>query len=474
LQLPGPCCRRPGAGEPAAGRGTLATAMAAMLHPGPPECLQAASDLRIGSRRCYVSVVRIPSRQGPAMHATTAAPAQEQSRAPGGPAPPERLVALDAFRGLTMMFLAMEVMRIPEVAANFPDWAVARLASSMMQHREWVGCSAWDLIMPAFMFMVGVSLAYSASRRAIAGQDRLSMYGHAAFRAAVLIGLGVFVRSASAERTMFTFNDVLSQIGLGYMVVFALAWATLRVQWIFAIGILIAWWAAFALFPLPAGGVMASGGVPPDWPHHLEGLAAHWNINANFGSWVDVRLLNLFPGESPFLYNPGGYVTLNFVPSIATMVFGLVSGQLLLGNRTSGSKLVRLFGFGIAGIIAGTLLHALGVSPLVKRLWTTSWVLYSAGWVTLLLGSVYYVTEVLRWRAWAYPLVVVGMNSLAMYMLTQLGADFIMRSLLIHVGAAGFQVLGQDLAPALAGLSCVIVMWLLMFWMYRRKIFLRV
>jgi predicted acyltransferase len=386
-----------------------------------------------------------------------------------------RLVSLDVFRGATMLFMASEILRIPQVARRFPDSMFARFLASTMDHRTWVGCAPWDLIQPAFMFMVGVSLPFSLARRMAKGESFARQFGHSVYRALVLIALGIFLRSQSRPQTYFTFEDVLTQIGLGYVFLFLLAWTRPRVQWISAAIILAGYWAAFALYPLPPAGFdTATVGVPHGWPHHLTGFAAHWDKNTNLANRVDQWFLNLFPRERPFVYNGGGYLTLNFVPSLATMIFGLLAGGVLRSARTEKEKLRSLLMYGLCGLLAGGALHVLGICPLVKRIWTPSWTLYSAGWVSLILAGCYYVIDVKGYRRWTFPFLVVGMNSIAMYVLVHVAADYIIGSLQIHLGRGVFEMWGRQLAPVTLGATTLVIMWLILLWMYRRQIFLRI
>jgi heparan-alpha-glucosaminide N-acetyltransferase len=401
------------------------------------------------------------------------------SEPPAETAPPRttstRLTSLDVFRGVTMLFMASEILRIPEVARHFPDSGFARLLADSLDHRAWVGCAPWDLIQPAFMFMVGVALPFSIASRRARGQMFGPMFVHSLFRALILIALGIFLRSQARPQTYFTFEDVLTQIGLGYVFLFLLAWTTPRVQWIAATVILVAYWAAFALYPLPPAGFdPATVGVRANWPHHLTGFAAHWDKNTNFASWADQWFLNLFPRESPFVYNGGGYLTLNFVPSLATMIFGLLTGGVLRSARPSSEKLRLFVACGIGGLVLGTLLHVLGICPIVKRIWTPSWTVFSAGWVVLFLAAYYYAIDLKGYRRWTLPFVVVGMNSIAMYVLVHVAENYVARSFRIHLGAATFNAFGDVFAPVLLGASVLAVFWVILYWMYRRQIFVRI
>jgi predicted acyltransferase len=324
------------------------------------------------------------------------------------------------------------------------------------------------------MFMVGVALPFSLASRRARGQTFRDMFAHSVYRALVLIGLGIFLRSQSRPQTYFTFEDVLTQIGLGYVFLFLLAWTRPRLQWLAAGVILAGYAAAFAHWPLPPPGLDTTAvGVRPDRPHQLTRFAAHWNKNTNVAHFFDVWFLNLFPREQPFAFNSGGYLTLNFVPSLATMIFGLRAGGVLKDSRPARDKLRWFLKAGAAGVLAGLALHALGL-PIVKRIWTPSWTLFSAGWVTLLLAGFYDLIDVKGYRAWALPFVVVGVNSIAMYVLVHVATDYLSRSLLIHLGPAPFNVLGAPFAPILVGAATIAAFWLILLWMYRKGILLRI
>ncbi len=214
-------------------------------------------------------------------------------------------------------------------------------------------------------------------------------------------------------------------------------------------------------------------GVPPDWPHHYSGLAAHWNKNNNLGQDFDVWFLNLFPREKPFIANGGGYLTLSFIPTLGTMILGLIAGGWLRAAAPA-IPLRRLILAGVAGVIAGLLLHVTGINPVVKRIWTPAWTLFSGGACFLLLAAFCWVIETLGYRRWAFPLVVIGLNSIAAYLIAHLFESFIADSFRIHLGASIFATFGAALEPLVRGLVVLTVYWLILLWMYRRRLFLRI
>lgn len=387
---------------------------------------------------------------------------------------PERLTSLDAYRGAIMLFMASAGLGIPHIARNYPDSAIWQFLGFHTEHVAWTGWAFWDLIQPAFMFMVGVALPWSIANRAARGQTFSVMFGHAIFRAIALILLSIFLQSNFQKRTDWTFFNVLAQIGFGYPIVFLLAFTRQRTQWIAAGSILFLYWLAFALYPLPgAGHDWKAVGVPENW-QFLQGFAAHWEKNANFASNFDRWFLNLFPRETPFAFNSGGYTTLNFVPSIATMIFGLLAGQLLRSALALPDKLKRLLIAGIIGIVLGKTIELLGLCPIVKRIWTPSWAIFSGGLVTLLLAGFVAVIDWKGWKKWAFPFVIVGLNPITLYIMWQIMGGWIRETLRIHAGRTFFETFGPTYVQTMERGITLLIMWLILLWMYRRKIFLRI
>ncbi len=385
-----------------------------------------------------------------------------------------RLLSLDAYRGAIMLLMASSGFGLPQVAKQFPESGFWQFLGRQCEHAAWAGCTLWDLIQPAFMFMVGVALPWSVANRQARGQRFSAMFGHALGRAVLLVLLAVFLTSAWSQRTEWVFTNVLAQIGLGYPFLFLLAFARPRIQWLAAGGILFIYWLAFALYPLPPGEVdWKALGVPETWPH-LTGFAAHWEKNWNFAAAFDIWFLNLFPRETPFVFNTGGYQTLNFVPSLATMIFGLICGRLLRTDLPIRVKLQRLFMAGVAGVVIGQAIELSGLCPIVKRIWTPSWAIFSGGLVTLLLAGFLWIIDGCGWKRWAFPLVVAGLNPITLYCLWQLSGGFVRKQTQIHFGQDIFASFGATWTPMLERTVTLFIFWLILFWMFRRKIFIRI
>jgi heparan-alpha-glucosaminide N-acetyltransferase len=425
---------------------------------------------------------------------------------------PQRLASLDAYRGFVMLAMAssgLSLAKVSQSSAVLDQYNGTSFESAWhglwsllgyhTEHVAWTGCSFWDLIQPSFMFMVGVAMPFSYSRRREQGQSGGRLFGHVLWRSFVLVLLGIFLSSNWNKETNFTFTNVLAQIGLGYWFVYLLLGRSFLVQSAAIAAILGGYWYLFYQHPLPSEGFdYASVGLPADWPL-FSGLAAHWNKNVNFAAWFDahwlgVGFMNLFPRPAPFVFNDGGYQTLNFVPSMATMIFGLMTGEFLRRSGEPGWKAMRMFVAGLCMLAAGMAVDGTiwphfhfdwTLCPIVKRIWTPSWAVFSTGWALVMLSAFYWLIDAHYYRRWAFPFVVVGMNSIAMYVMAQLLKPWVAGTLKIHIardlfdGAASLGNGTKPLylpayGPMVQSAAVLFVLWLVCLWMYRRKIFVKI
>ncbi len=387
--------------------------------------------------------------------------------------PVPRLASIDAYRGFVMLLMMGEVLAFRSVAEALPASGFWTLLAHHQSHVAWTGCSLHDLIQPSFSFLVGAALPFSLARRAAAGQPQGRLTLHAFARALILVLLGVFLRSTGSDHTRWTFEDTLSQIGLGYGFLYLLGLRSARVQGFALALILCAYWLLFALYPLPGAGFdWAAAGATPDGM--LPGFAAHWSLNTNPAAAFDRWFLNLFPPDGWFKHNAGGYATLSFIPTLGTMLLGLLAGGVLRSGRTPQAKIRLLLLAGLAGLAAGWLLGAAGLCPVVKKIWTPTWVLFSGGWSFLLLAGFYQVMDVWNRRAWAFALTVVGMNSIAAYLIAHLWVGFIEQALPRHFGRAWCAFAGEPYERLLFGAGVLLTEWLILWWMQRNRIFLRI
>lgn len=383
-----------------------------------------------------------------------------------------------------MLLMASGGFGIAQMAAAHPG-SVWEFIKPQFAHQDWQGCSLWDLIQPSFMFMVGMAVPFSYAKRREHGQSFFGMAWHALSRSILLVALGVMLATRSGDKhTVFLFTNVLAQIGLGYFVLFLLS----RMGWEYIMSGIILILAGYTWFfinhPLPTAQELAAIAGMKDSAHGiLPGFAGHWNIHTNAAAAFDRWWLNLLPQAHPYQYTNGGYQTLNCIPALATMLGGALTGGFLMNSRkTDKGRCVTLLVTGILLVVAGTaldlkILPVVGAQldqytllPVVKRIWTPSWALLSGGWVLVLLSVFYWLVEILGMRRLVFPLVVVGMNSIVIYLLHSLCAGWINENLHKHLPETAFPAYWT---PVIERCGVLFVLWLICWWLYKQKAFIK-
>ena len=357
---------------------------------------------------------------------------------------PERLHCLDALRGFDMVWIVGGRELVVAWAAA-TGWPVLHAIAEQCEHVEWNGFTFWDLIFPLFLFIAGVAMPFSLARRVERGDDRRLLARHVIRRGLVLVALGVLYnlkKDWSLENLRYA--SVLGRIGLGYLFagLIVLRWKVTG-QALWAAGLLLGYWAVLSLVPVPVHG---AGDLSPG--HSVT-------------DYVDQQLLpgRLHRGDR----DPEGLFST--VPSIATALLGALAGTWLRRRpRTLGTSAGLALG-GLGALAVGWLWAQ--VFPLNKNLWTSSFVLWTAGWSLLLLALFHQLVDVFRWRKLAFPLSVIGMNAIGIYLLDRFVPfdDWALR--LVSAEALGVplvQLLGVGL----------LVRWAVLYVMWRRGIFLRV
>lgn len=370
-----------------------------------------------------------------------------------------------------------EVLSLKSVAKELPGNTFWQFLASQQTHVTWAGCSLHDIIQPSFTFLVGVVLPFSMAGRLSKGKTYKALLFHAIIRSLILICLGIFLRSIHSSQTNFTFEDTLTQIGLGYTFLFILSFYSQRVWLVVLVVILAAYWLAFALYPLPGADFdYTAAGVIPGWEYNFNGFAAHWNKNTNIAFAFDRWFLNLFPRQNPFLNNNGGYSTLSFIPTLGTMILGLFAGNVLKSAGLTQRERIKSFLItGVSLVTAALLLHVAGINPIVKKIWTPAWVIFSGGICFLLLAFFYGVIDVANKKSWSFVLMVIGVNSIAAYVIADGGMrQFINSSLHIHLGQNFDKLFGTAYSTLVAGALILLMEWLILYWMYRKKIFIKI
>ncbi|HSJ06427.1 MAG TPA: heparan-alpha-glucosaminide N-acetyltransferase domain-containing protein [Longimicrobiales bacterium] len=388
--------------------------------------------------------------------AGAAAAAAGTSGAVSGPSP-TRLHSLDAFRGATIAAMLL--------VNNPGTWSAIH---PPLRHAPWHGWTPTDLIFPFFLFIVGVAMTFSFASRSAAGADRGVLMRKATRRAAILFGLGLILHAFPnfLDLSNLRIPGVLQRIALAYLAATALVlYLRPRGQAVATAALLLGYWALLMLVPFPGGtpGVLEPG--------------------MDIGAWVD----RLVFGEAHLwsqsrTWDPEGL--LSTLPAVATVMLGVFTGGWLRAGHGARRTAAGLFGAGVAGLLAGL---AWGmVFPINKPIWTSSYVVLTAGLALLTFGACYWVIDVLGYRRWAKPFVVFGVNAIAAFFLSGLFARLLT---LIRLPAGDGTVtlkgriydsvfvplFSRPENASLAYAITFVLVWLgIMTVLYRRRIFIKV
>ncbi len=353
---------------------------------------------------------------------------------PPRPAAGPRLVSLDAFRGFTMFWLLGGKAFVMAIA-GLGLGVVSEFLKYELTHTPWAGLRYYDLIWPSFMLMVGVSVPFSMARE----QNMARVWR----RAIILFLLGSLRQSTSAGAPFWIeLSSALQPIAVAYLAASYLAVRSVRTQIATAAGILAGYALLLAFVPAP--------GIP----------AGTYEVNHNLVTYVDQRLIGRTLPE-------GWGTAISTIPTISTTIIGLLFGQLLLAGKKPrhNSMIIGLTGLGC--LAAGLALSPF--IPVIMKLWTASYGLMSAGWACMLFLAFYWTIDVLGYRAWTLPLTVIGVNALAAY----LGPHFMNLPRITNPFMKPLAAGAGTFGPLLLAGGPLLVGWLVLFWMYRRKIFLR-
>ena len=366
---------------------------------------------------------------------------------------PERLVSLDALRGFDMIWITGGEGLIFSLAA-LTGWPVFAWAKTQMQHVPWDGFVFYDMIFPLFLFIAGVSMPFSILKRKNRGDSLKSIYWHLLKRLFLLLLLGlIYNRLLYFNFEHQRWASVLGRIGLAWFFAAIIVLNTsVRRQVLWFIGILLSYWAVMKLIPVPGFG---PGVLTPE---------------GNLCAYIDQQLLPGFLCCYQYGDNEG---ILSTFPAIATALLGALTGHFLaLENpRLNGLKKgLLLLAAGIAFLGAGKAWSF--VFPIIKNLWTSSYVLFAGGWSLILLAIFYLIIDVWKIRRWSLPFVVIGLNSITIYMLCAGIINFQTMNQFFFTGV--IQFFSEPVQPVITAIGILLCEWVLLYFLYKKKIFLKV
>lgn len=359
----------------------------------------------------------------------------------------ERLSSIDALRGFDMLW----IMGGAEFIIALSKWVklpILDLIAQQMEHVEWNGFHFYDIIFPLFLFLAGVSLPFSFSKRQASGDSLQKIHMHIIKRTLILIILGIIYNGFFYFDWPARYASVLGRIGIAWgITAFVVLHTRRKIQYILFVLILLSYWAILKLVPVPNVG---AGNLTPD---------------KCIVGYIDQLLL---PGRMYFQwYDPEGI--LSTWPAIATGLLGAFCGYHLQRPIYERHKVFQLFIVGIIALILGWFWNF--VLPVNKNIWTSSFVLYAGGWSILLLSVFYWVIDVLGLKKWSFPFKVIGMNSITIYMAQPI-IGFWNTNEFFFSGLAKY--MPDLIRQTFMYFTYIIICYAFLYFLYRKKIFLKV
>ena len=363
--------------------------------------------------------------------------------------PKGRIMSIDTLRGFDMFWIIGGGTIFRSLHEIF-DSPTTQWINKQLSHVRWEGFRPWDLIMPLFLFVVGVVMPFAFNKRLAAGQSKKRLYFHIIIRTVILFVLGMVAQGHLLEydlSKLHFFSNTLQAIAAGYLIS-AIILLNLRLVWqiVTTAVLLLLFWALMMLIPVPGHG---AGMLEPD---------------VNLAIYIDRLILGGFiDGTDP----PYTWI-LSGMTFACTVMLGVMAGHLLRWEKKGIVKVLLLLAAGLGCLVLGLVWNIW--FPIIKHLWTSSFVLYSAGWCYLLLALFYLVIDFWGFKKWAFGFVVIGMNAIAVYMITRV---FNFR----HIGdifVDGLDKYVGNWSPFIHAVAAFVVIWLIMWWMYRKRSFIKI
>jgi predicted acyltransferase len=358
----------------------------------------------------------------------------------------QRLLSIDFFRGLTMFLL---VAGGPYIFSSFrqPEFEGTFLYSIGMQftHHPWDGLRFWDLVQPFFMFIVGVSIPFSFGKRWDRGDSWGTTFKHAIKRSILLLTFGIALACIGSGKMTLELWNVLAQLSVTYLVAFLFMRKSIKVQLFVTAGLLIATELLYRLWPI-------AGYNQPFVPDH------------NFGSWVDMLLMGKL--------SSGHWASVNALPTTAHTMWGVIAGLILKSDRKDRQKIIILLIAGAIGVVAGYALHP--VTPIIKRICTSSFVLVSGGWSLVALAFSFWLVDVRKIQRVPFFFAIVGMNPLFIYIFKHVGGAKPIERIIYPFSHGLFGWIGKGPADMITSFIFALAIWYVCYWLYKNKIFIRI
>lgn len=359
----------------------------------------------------------------------------------------ERVTSVDFFRGFTMFLLAGEASLLYEHFFEF-DNGVMQFFGTQLSHHEWHGLHFWDLIQPFFMFIVGVAIPFAVANRVKKGDTNKTITRHALKRSFLLLFFGWALYVVQAGHLVFQFQNVLAQLSVTYLVAFLIMKRSFRFQLIFTLVILLLIDLAYRFFP-------------------VDGFNHPWVNFENLGAWVNNKIEGVDRAST--------WASLNCVSTTAHTVWGVLCGKLLMSDRTAKKKTQILLVAGVSALVIGYSLDLFNITPIIKKIATSSFVFASAGWTILALCFSYWLIDVKKlFTTGSRFFIIVGMNSIFIYMFFEIGFARVLSKIVDPFSDMFFSWGGELTVAIITSLGVWAAMWYLCYWLYKNKLFIKI
>jgi predicted acyltransferase len=360
--------------------------------------------------------------------------------------PTQRLVSLDLFRGLTMFLLVAEAAHVYDALMEiFPEGSSLHPLFVQFTHHEWHGLRFWDLIQPFFMFIVGVAMPFSLNKRLAISEDRGRVTRHILKHCLLLFLFGTGLHCIYSGKLVFELWNVLTQLSVTVLITYLLIDKGWKIQLGVSIGLLLLTEILYRVY-------------------NPEAPFVH---GANFGNYTDQLLMGKI--------NNGGWVAINFIPTAAHTIWGAICGNLLLSAKAPSEKIKVIAIAGIIGLVIGFGLDLTGITPIIKRISTTSFAFASGGFALLALAFSYWIVDVRNNKGWGFAFIIVGMNSIFIYIFAEILSKWLRTTLdIFTTGFLSWTGLGEHGLALITALATLAVLWGLCYFLYRKGIFFRI
>ena len=361
----------------------------------------------------------------------------------------KRLVSLDVMRGLIMILLAAESCYLYDALRDFQFSGFGGIFINEFFHADWHGLNGWDLVQPAFMLMAGSAMYISYYYKTQKGVSWKENFRHIFIRSLKLLFWGVTLYCIQAGRIVWELWNVLVQLAVTTIIAYLIINKSVSFQLLISAGLLLLTEVLYRYTNIP-------------------GFNEAFTIHKNFGSFMDYQMMGKL--------NPEGWVAINFIPTAAHTIWGVLAGRVLIKPISNYRKILILVIAGVIGLILGFGMDLANITPIIKKISTSSFTLASGGWILLILAFLYWLVDIKKWDRFAWIFVVVGMNSIFIYILfSTVGYNFLNkavglfpRDILSWLGAS------VNIQGLFAALSTLFVEWYMCYWLYKNKVFFKI